>query len=147
MRRPARDFSFVILLHLLFDDFALVAGDGISCYGVNGIAYTNQQQCPNSHACCGVAAQCMDNRLCKNPEQTDGRLIRGPCLDYPYNFQECGQVCLRASGVTPRSMGMNGSARSIKNLVCLDYGRKTIMTDIMKGDLILSGRDYFARAE
>jgi hypothetical protein len=66
--------------------------DAITCYGVNGLTYANQIQCSGSKACCGVGAECQDNRLCKQVNST--KLIRGPCLTQVYNFDECAQVCV-----------------------------------------------------
>ncbi|KAI0126118.1 hypothetical protein BJ170DRAFT_633849 [Xylariales sp. AK1849] len=87
-----------VLLLVIFAILALAqaADSNITCYGVNGLPYPDQVQCPGSNACCSadVPDACLSNRLCRSPKVPDGVLIRGPCTSQEYDFETCAQVCV-----------------------------------------------------
>ncbi|KAF1810125.1 hypothetical protein P152DRAFT_440771 [Eremomyces bilateralis CBS 781.70] len=72
-----------------------VRGAGrITCYGFDGNPRGNNTRCPGSNACCGIEADCLSNRLCHNPGDGPGILVRGPCRVDPYDSGTCAQICL-----------------------------------------------------
>ncbi|KAF2138954.1 uncharacterized protein K452DRAFT_300543 [Aplosporella prunicola CBS 121167] len=102
--------------------------NGRTCYGVNGLAYEDNQVCPGSSACCGVEATCLPNRLCHNPNDANATLVRGPCAEYPYDSTVCGKICLQneteaANGFLPRvTVCPDGSLCCNYNPTCCSDG-------------------------
>lgn len=82
--------SFILLALV---SFCTAQGQSITCYGVNGLAYPTQVQCPESNACCGVGSECLPNKLCKNPDDNDYTFVRGPCLAEPFD-ESCARICV-----------------------------------------------------
>lgn len=73
---------------------ALVRGQVIDCYGIDGNLRGNNTICPGSDTCCGVEATCLSNRLCYNPGEGDRILVRGPCSKKDFRSNDCPQICL-----------------------------------------------------
>lgn len=90
---------------------ALVRGQVISCYGIDGNLRGNNTICPGSDTCCGVDATCLSNRLCYNPGEGDRILVRGPCSKKDFRSNDCPQICLDSE--SPGS--------SIRHTMCFFY--------------------------
>jgi hypothetical protein len=85
---------------------ALVAGQGSGlrdCWSWNGQPHPNNTRCPGSNACCGIADECVSNRLCHKPADSPNKFVRGPCAVNPYDSGTCAQICLyNETGIFPR---------------------------------------------
>ncbi|RFU32878.1 hypothetical protein B7463_g3474, partial [Scytalidium lignicola] len=84
----------IFLLSTLFHSFLIYNVNAVTCFGVNGLPYTDNIICPGSNACCGSSATCMSNRLCHNPGTNNDTFIRGPCAVQPYDSNTCGAICV-----------------------------------------------------
>ncbi|KAH6664808.1 hypothetical protein F5X68DRAFT_56697, partial [Plectosphaerella plurivora] len=86
------------LLALAASTAAQSSSQNVTCYGIDGNAYANNVQCPNSFTCCNAQAKCTDQRFCQNEGQEENMFVRGPCLSQDYDAKKCGGICLEDEG-------------------------------------------------
>ncbi|KAJ4247207.1 hypothetical protein NW762_013346 [Fusarium torreyae] len=119
--RPA---NFAGLALLCLSSTALAQSD--TCFGVDKSSWKDNKKCPNSSACCGINAKCMDNRLCKNPNSPENEFVRGPCAVAPYDRKKCAAICVYSekNGIFPRAYKCkDGSFCCDDDPGCCDDGR------------------------
>ncbi|KAF5026387.1 hypothetical protein F66182_1515 [Fusarium sp. NRRL 66182] len=81
-------------LALLCLSASVLAQDAETCFEVDRTPWPKNKKCPGTSACCGVDADCMPNRLCKNKDSPPNEYVRGPCAVVPFNKKDCAAICV-----------------------------------------------------
>lgn len=85
--------SLLVLVPLI-TLFIVHYSSALSCYSYDGFSYPDQQICPGTSQCCGIQANCTQNRLCENEGERKGTFVRGPCAVHPWDPAVCATICL-----------------------------------------------------
>lgn len=100
----------VLVVVLLITLFATDYSSALSCFSYDGFSYPDQQICPGTSQCCGITANCTENRLCSNVGGSAGTFVRGPCAVHPWDPAVCATICLYGLSCLPSLTRVNYKA-------------------------------------
>ena len=74
----------------------------ISCYSFDGVAFSNNTQCPGSRVCCQTSDLCDPNRFCL----ANNQIVVPTCSIFPWD-ETCANICQYGTQSHPQPQMMN----------------------------------------